>query len=261
MAYSYVTYVGDGSTVNFAVPFPYIKKADVDVLVDGSSVSFTWLTASTVQCATAPPLDSTVVVLRETEREEREVDYTSGSILDETTLDKDSNQLFFVAQEAFDALINTIALDSADNTYDANSKRIKNVADPVNDNDAVNKNWAETAGTSVLAQCITAKNAAETAETNAETAETNAETAETNAVAAKNAAETAETNAETAEANALTYKNAAEAAKTAAETAETNAETAQAAAEAAQAAAEACIPTISDSSPSGGSDGDLWYEY
>lgn len=79
-----------------------------------------------------------------------------------------------------------------------------------------------------------------------------AETAKCVAETAKCVAETAKCVAETA---------LCEAAKTAAELAETGALAAQVAAEAAQAAAEAVTPTISDDAPSGGSDGDIWYEY
>ncbi len=95
---------------------------------------------------------------------------------------------------------------------------------------------------------------AQAAQAGAELAETGAETAQTAAEVAQTAAELAETNAETAE-------TAAELAETGAETAQTAAEAAQTAAEAAQAAAEAVTPTISDVAPSGGSDGDIWYEY
>jgi hypothetical protein len=54
---------------------------------------------------------------------------------------------------------------------------------------------------------------------------------------------------------------AAASSETDAESAKDDAETAQAAAEVAQAAAEAAVPTISTSEPSGGSDGDVWYQY
>jgi hypothetical protein len=273
MAYSFDTYVGDGSTTQFAVTFGYIQKSDITVYEDGVSVSFTWDNDAQINCAVAPVNDAVVTIVRTTNRAARLVDYTNASILDEDTLDKDSNQLFYVTQEAFDELLNAMALDTSDNTYDANSRRIKNVANAVNDQDATPKAQVISLTASQVAACNAAQAAAEAAQAAAETAETNAETAETNAETAQAKAEdwaeeVEDTEVETGRYSALHHSAkaqdaqvAAETAQAAAETAETNAETAQTAAETAETNAEAAVPTISDSAPSGGSDGDIWYEY
>lgn len=49
-------------------------------------------------------VNDTILIRRQVESCSRLVDFTSGSILDETDLDKDSNQLFFLIQEALDGL-------------------------------------------------------------------------------------------------------------------------------------------------------------
>jgi hypothetical protein len=108
MAYSYVNYTGDGDLQNFSVPFPYLRKSHVKVYVQGIlkslTVHYTWLNLSTVQFNTAPLEGEVVTLMRSTSRGERLVDYQTGSILDDTTLDLDSNQLFYLMQEAFDSL-------------------------------------------------------------------------------------------------------------------------------------------------------------
>ncbi|GAH00752.1 unnamed protein product, partial [marine sediment metagenome] len=48
-------------------------------------------------------LNQEITIQRQSGRDARLVDYTTGSILKEETLDKDSNQLFYLMQEAFDA--------------------------------------------------------------------------------------------------------------------------------------------------------------
>lgn len=217
MAFSNDSYTGDGVTTQFAVTFGYIAQSDVTVTVDGVSVSFTWDNAAQVNCAVAPAGSTNVVVQRATTKTARLVDFTAASVLDEASLDKDSNQLFYIAQEAYDDLSNALQYDVDTGEYDADSKRIKNLDDGVSDDEAVNIGQIDGLTSTAVAAAEAAQAAAETAQGLAETAQTNAETAETNAETAETNAETAETNAETAETNAETAETAAELAQSKAE--------------------------------------------
>jgi chemotaxis protein histidine kinase CheA len=255
MPFSYKDYTGDGSTTTFSITFDYQKESEISVTVDGVAQSgFTFPSSTQVQLTSAPASSTLVRIRRTTDLNAREVDFASGSVLTEEDLDNSNIQVFHAAQEAIDTSNDAISLDD-DDKWDAQSKVIKNVADPVNANDAANKDYIDTqtvsaatsatnAATSATAAqtaqtaAETAQTAAETAQTAAETAETNAETAETNAETAQTAAETAQTAAETAKTGAETAKTGAETAKTAAETAQTAAETAQTAAETAETNAE-----------------------
>jgi hypothetical protein len=110
---------------------------------------------------------------------------------------------------------------------DAGSNKITDLADPTLAQDAVTKNWAETSGSSFVAQASTqATNSAASATASANSASasaasaadsassaTDSQTAQTAAEAAQAAAETAESNAETAETNAETAQTAAETAR------------------------------------------------
>ena len=69
---------------------------------------------------------------------------TSGSVLTESDLDTDSTQSFFMSQEAIDDAADKIKIDPADFQWDATNKRIKNVAAPTADTDAVNKSFIST---------------------------------------------------------------------------------------------------------------------
>lgn len=138
MPFSYVTYTGDGSNRNFAVPYAYIAEDHVTVTVDGEEVTFTWLNASTVRTDTAPANATQVEVRRTTPKAEPLVDFEDASTLTESDLDLFSAQLLYIAQEAYDTLAGVIGLNE-DGVYDANSKRIVNVADPVGNQDAATK--------------------------------------------------------------------------------------------------------------------------
>jgi len=103
MAYSFVLYDGDGTTDTFTVPFGFIKRADVDVKVAGSSVGFSWLSDTQVQLDSAPASGTdNVRVERTTNRNNREVDFSNAATLTKTDLDNSALQMFYLAQEALD---------------------------------------------------------------------------------------------------------------------------------------------------------------
>ena len=145
MANSFVRYTGNGSTDAFAVPFSYRAQADVAITIDGvATTAFTWNGAGTVITFTSPPANlSSVEIRRTTSQAARLVDYADGSVLKENDLDTDSFQAFYMGQEAIDDANDRILLDSADFQWDAQSKRIKSVADPTAAQDAVTKNYLE----------------------------------------------------------------------------------------------------------------------
>ena len=146
MANSFVRYTGNGSTDAYAVPFSYRAQADVNVTIDGVATSaYTWDGAgTTITFTTAPANLTSIEIRRTTSQAARLVDYADGSVLKENDLDTDSFQGFYMGQEAIDDANDRIKLDNADFQWDAQSKRIKNVADPTANTDAVNKQFIST---------------------------------------------------------------------------------------------------------------------
>ena len=173
MALSFVTYTGNGSNRIFNLTFTYLQQADVSVKVNNVAVTFIFLDSARVQTTVAPASGAIVEVRRTSSRTARVVDFQDGAVLTEAALDGDSNQLFQLTQEAFDASDTALPL-AFDQTYDATTKRIKNVADPTSAQDAATKNWVETASTSQVG--IATTKAAE------------ASSSATSALASKNAA-------------------------------------------------------------------------
>jgi len=140
--YSQVTYTGNGSTVAYAIPFSYIDSTHIKAYLNGTITSAFTVSTSTLTFTTAPANGVTIRIERQTPIDARLVDFSDGSVLTEADLDRSANQNFYVAQEITDDQANNLALDT-DDKYNANSKVIKNLANPVNANDAVNKTYLE----------------------------------------------------------------------------------------------------------------------
>ena len=145
MANSFVRYTGNGSTTQYAVSFTYRDQADITVTINGvATTAFTYNASGTqITFNTAPASASAIEIRRTTSQASRLVDYAAGSVLTENDLDTDSNQAFFMGQEAIDNANDRILLDSSDFQWDATNKRIKNVSDPTANQDAVTKNYLE----------------------------------------------------------------------------------------------------------------------
>jgi hypothetical protein len=108
MANSYDTYSADGSTAVFAVSFGYLNKTHVTVYVDNVAVAqgdVSWPTLSSVNISAAHSAASlagkTVLIVRSTSPSARLVTWTNGT-LDADTLNVDSVQAFYLAQEALE---------------------------------------------------------------------------------------------------------------------------------------------------------------
>ena len=144
MAFSYQNYTGDNTTDTFAIPFTFTAQSEISVTVDGvAETGLTFPSAASVQLTSAPATGTLVQVRRTTDLTARSVDFASGSVLTEEDLDNSNIQTFHAAQEAVDKSNDGITL-GADNKWDAQGNIIKNVGDPVNNTDAVNKQFIST---------------------------------------------------------------------------------------------------------------------
>ena len=145
MAYSYVVYTGNGSTTQFAITFPYIRKEHIKVYVNYVDTAYTYVNDTTVQLATAPASPLRVEVRRVTPLANVLVDYTDGSTLIAADLDTSNLQSLYNEQELDDSLKQTVSIDPATGLLSAGSQRITNVANPVNAQDAATKTYVDTA--------------------------------------------------------------------------------------------------------------------
>ena len=126
-----VSYTGDGSTTSYSITFPFIDSTHIKAFVNGvESTAFT-ISSSTLTFTSAPANSAVIRIERQTPTNARLVDFTDGSVLTESDLDRSADQNFFIAQEITDDSASKLGLDT-DDKYNANSKVIKNLANPVN---------------------------------------------------------------------------------------------------------------------------------
>lgn len=152
MPYSYAVYTGNGSTTQFGVPFPYIRRDHVGVTINYvATTAFTWVNDSTLQMNVAPGIGARVEIRRTTPVNAPLVDFVNGSTLVAEDLDTNALQQTYVNQEQDDKIQDAIIADNTGNLT-AGGKRITNTADPVNPQDVATKNWVETAVTSPVAE-------------------------------------------------------------------------------------------------------------
>lgn len=102
MAYSYISYTGDGSTTSFAVPFPYIEESDVAVTVSGTSVAFSWVSGGLISISPAPITGSQVFIKRTTKLTDLEVTFVDGSTVTASDINTDARQALYLLQELAD---------------------------------------------------------------------------------------------------------------------------------------------------------------
>ena len=145
MANSFVRYTGNGSTTAYSIPFSYRSTADLAITLAGvASTAFTLNAAgTTLTFNTAPANAVAIEIRRRTSQGTKLVDYASGSVLTENDLDTDSDQAFFMGQEAIDDANDVIKVSSTDFQWDAQNKRLTNVADPTAAQHAATKNYLE----------------------------------------------------------------------------------------------------------------------
>ena len=248
MANTFETYLGDGATNLWSVPFAYISKEHVHLYVDDvEDTAFSWVTDSSIAASSIPAYGSTVLVKRITPRGELTVVIPNAGTLRGKDINTQSLQALYVAEEGYDALIDIMKSNSAGTAWDADERRITNVADPVDDQDATTKKWvvdrtaesvaaAAASASSAASSASTASAAASTATTKASQASTSEANAASSASTASSAASTATTQAGIATTKATA--TAADAVATAADRAAVAADKATVAADKATVAAD-----------------------
>lgn len=161
-----VTYVANGVTTSYSFNFKITASSDLKVYQDGAQVT-TGFTASgigngtggTVTFTVAPPNGALIRLQRKTSLD-RQTDYLEGGSLAADSLDADFDRLVMMIQD----IAQTPLLETSDGKFDAENKVIKNVATPVNPNDAATKTYCDGALPGFLAQATTqASNAAASA--------------------------------------------------------------------------------------------------
>jgi hypothetical protein len=150
MATTYKDYPADGTTDTFNITFPYLAKSHVKAYVDGVETTYDWINDSAVKLSYIPASGAYVRIARETPKDPI-IDFGDGETLTEAALDTANLQSLYIAEESADYLGTTLHT-ATDGTVDVGDKRLSNLADPADPQDAVTKSWAEAFGTASLAE-------------------------------------------------------------------------------------------------------------
>lgn len=195
MASTIANYQGNGSTTDFNVPFDYLAKKFVKVTVDSreklggdygdTTKDYFFVDKTTIRFNTAPASGTEIIIRRYTSATDRIVSFKDASVLKAKDLDVSTIQTIHIAEEGRDIINDALIVDKEGN-WDAKGKRIVNVGDPIDDNDAITlKFYKDDAKGAYQAKldAEAARDAAKVSETNSKASEVNAKESEVNAKA------------------------------------------------------------------------------
>ena len=109
------TYTGDGSTTRFAITFEYLQESDVKATVNAETAAFTFANATQIEFNATPANSSKIRIFRETNTDEPNTTFFSGSSIRAQDLNDNNSQVLFRTQElsarAFDKTGDTVTGD------------------------------------------------------------------------------------------------------------------------------------------------------
>lgn len=102
MATTENNYVGDGSTTLYSFTFPYLKEANVKVSLDGvdqPTNTYTFANATQIRFNTAPTSNVAIRIYRQTDTDEVDATFFSGSSIRAEDLNDNFLQTLYILQE------------------------------------------------------------------------------------------------------------------------------------------------------------------
>jgi hypothetical protein len=138
-----IFYVGNGSTVIYNLPFPFIDRNDVKVEVNNSLTSaFTFVNNTTIQFNVAPTNGATIRIFRQTFNDTLISEFFPGSSIKAVTLNNNFLQILYSAQEVFNR---TLSLSGGimRGILNMGGFRITNLGTPSSGSDAATKAYAD----------------------------------------------------------------------------------------------------------------------
>jgi hypothetical protein len=108
---SFTNHTGNGTAGPFSISFSYLSEAEVDVFVGGvlktitTHYTFTSATQITFTSGNEPANGAVIKIQRDTNIGAKKVDFNDGSVLTESDLDTQNDQLLFGLQELSDEYV------------------------------------------------------------------------------------------------------------------------------------------------------------
>ena len=128
MAVTTNTYTGNGTNKLFSITFPYINESDVKVYLNNVlqtvTTQYTFADLTTIEFTLAPSSGATVKLVRESESDQPEATFFTGSSIRAQDLNDNQTQILYLVQEAQTSISDVTgtaedALDTAQGAVDA----------------------------------------------------------------------------------------------------------------------------------------------
>lgn len=141
MAYSWQEQIKPAGTQDIQCDIEYLDKSYIHVYLDGEETTgYTWTSSTNIRLNTALTADTTVLLIRKTEREYLYIEFASGAPFIEVNVDSQNTQFLHLSQE----LVEGRAIPGFYGNISMNGYRITNVADPEDLQDVATKNYVDT---------------------------------------------------------------------------------------------------------------------
>jgi hypothetical protein len=148
MANTYVDYTATASQTDFAFSFDYLEDEHVTVSIDGvATTDFTIVTTPSTKIVldTGATAGQIVRVRRKSQPDTDLVDFVNGSILTESELDRAYRHNRYLAEEISELNDASLQRKEGSQDFSAQNQKLKDLADPVDAQDATTKNYVDTA--------------------------------------------------------------------------------------------------------------------
>ena len=211
---SSVTYTATGTQTTFSIPFDYLRKTFIHVVVDDKEITDgVSVEDRTIVFTSAPTKDATITIYRSTPTE-RLVAWGDATILKARDMTISEVQQLHIIEESQDwSKSNSITLNDEETAWQGRGYPLSNVADPTDTQDVVTKNYLENVKDSFTITMNSIKTTTQQYADEAKVIVTNyagsAATSATNASNSANEALTYRNNASTYADNAKTYMETA----------------------------------------------------
>lgn len=140
MAFSWQEQIKPAGTQDIQCDIEYLDKSYIHVYLDGAETTgYTWTSSTNIRLNTALAADTTVLLIRKTEREYLYIEFASGSPFIEVNVDSQNTQFLHLAQE----LVEGRAIPGFYGDISMNGYRITSLADPTDPQDAATKNYVD----------------------------------------------------------------------------------------------------------------------